>query len=141
MRAYESPASWYRFDDLGEWLFEEEEDSSAFHKTEGDGALRITAFEIDVPLSATGELERYLDGEGLSTSGIETELLDNGTEIASADLPTMPDLLGKVWFLSKGNYLRFATYYYEENPAASELPEADALIRSVLIARLTLVSF
>jgi len=80
------------------------------------------------------ELERYLDDEGLPKTDFEMCLLDDGTEISTANLPTNPDLFGKVWFISKGLFLLFATYYHEVKPISKELSDADSLLHSILIA-------
>jgi len=130
LRTYISPQGWFSLAYPETWEFEVDEDCTTFYRTStGEGALQISAYETDEPQSATANLEEYLQSEGIETR-ISSSVVNDGREIASCKY-TARGLFTRVWVITCDNSLIFATYNSDAEASVAEQQEVDTIIESL----------
>lgn len=127
---YTSSSHWYSLMYPTTWEFEEVENCTTFYKRHnGTGALQISAYETDVPQSATENLYEYLHDKKVEAE-VSTDLMPDGQELATCSYEE-DDLFTKVWFITKGNHLVFVTYNSNSFSRAQEEADVEVILQSL----------
>ncbi len=131
-RSYESPASWYSLEYPFSWAFEEDGFcTSLYDSVDGVGTLQISAYETESTISALDALTGHLIDEGIQST-VETILHIDGQEIVGASY-SKEEIFTKIWIITKGKCLLFATYTSDVGVDSGELALVENILYSVQI--------
>ena len=131
VHTYVSPEGWYALKYPDSWEVELEEDCTFLSRKEnGVGALQLSAYQTPTPETSKGNLANYLADEGKVNNVIYKSRLKTGEEIASTSFER-ENVFTKIWFVTKGNYVVFATYISDAQLKNNEISDVDSILNSL----------
>src|SRR5688572_14941796 len=130
LQTYESPEGWFALAYPETWEYEVEESCTTFYrKKNGEGVLQISAYEMDEPQSAAANLREYIRGEEMKAK-INSSVFTDGREIAASTF-LAKGLYTRLWVVTRGRSLVFATYNCDAGIRATEEKDIEAIIESL----------
>lgn len=129
---YVSPAELYSISYPTDWEYEEDETCTSFYKSDGVGALQISAYDTDNHYSAEESLTEYLKDKEIEDKTGVSQYEFQGNEVSLCSYNQENDFF-KVWFITKNNIVVLATYNCEIRSKSVENKEVDDLVKTLKI--------